>query len=184
MSVKYIAVDGIQLIDLCIKEDKRAQRLFYERYAPDLLGICRRYLSDPSQAEDAMIQALFKILTSLRKLNEKEKLWGWMKRIAVNECLMILRKKKMKFVEEEQLIHISDKAPSVQDKLQADEILRILDHMPAGYRTIFNLYVIEGFKHREIAEQLGISINTSKSQLIMARKKLQQIITKKETGTQ
>ena len=99
----------------------------------------------------------------------------------VNEALMFLRK-KYRFNEHADVTLIPIKAVevSIEDELAAQDILNLLEQLPIGYRTVFNLFVIEGFKHREIAEQLGISINTSKSQLILAKKKLRTLITKSE----
>ena len=99
----------------------------------------------------------------------------------VNESLMFLRK-NYRFSEHADISELPVKAVevSVEDELAAQDILNLLEQLPTGYRTVFNLYVIEGFKHREIAEQLGISINTSKSQLILAKKKLQKMIKKSE----
>jgi len=132
-------------------------------------------------AEDALIKGFFKVFKNLNSFKGAGSFEGWMKRIVINECLMLLRKNHNMNM----MVAIED-APMVKnmrvefvDNLTYEDVLKLLDELPIGYRTIFNLYIIEGFKHREIAEQLGISINTSKSQLILARKKLQSLIKKK-----
>lgn len=169
-------MDFTDLIEKCRRGDHQAQAEFYRILAPAILGICRRYLPDHLEAEDAMIQSMYKALTSLDTLRDGRTVHGWIRRIAVNECLMTLRKKKMDYVEDG-LERLPADEPDAQDKLQAEEVLALLDHLPLGYRTIFNLYVIEGYTHKEIGDMLGISLNTSKSQLIQARKKLTSWIT-------
>ena len=102
-----------------------------------------------------------------------------MKKIAVNEALMFLRKNKIQFSELDTHHELSSEVPDYDDKLEEEDIMELMDSLPAGYRTVLNLYDVEGYKHREIAELLGISINTSKSQLILARKRMQDMIRKK-----
>lgn len=167
------------IIQACEYGDRKAQNELFKRYAPLMLSICRRYLQKQEVAEDVMIHGFYKVLTKISSYKDKGSFEGWMKRIMINECLMEIRKSKAQYltVELEEVIH----HPSVDfhDHLVYEELIALLDDLPVGYRTVFNLYVIEGYKHREIAEQLGVSVNTSKSQLILARKKLQQLIKKK-----
>ena len=127
------------------------------------------------------MMAFCKIFKKIDSFSGKGSFEGWIRRIMVNEALMFLRK-KYRFNEHADVTEIPVKAVevSIEDELAAQDILKLLEQLPVGYRTVFNLYVIEGFKHREIAEQLGISINTSKSQLILAKKKLRMLITKSE----
>ncbi len=164
-----------ELIRLCKKGDRKAQKELYDRFAPKMLGVSRRYVKDSSGAEDVLIQAMHKVLTKLDKYSGKGSFEGWIRKITVNESLMFLRKRKMAFVDELPL-HEPSNDWGILDRLQAEDILSFLDKLPDGYRTVFNLFVIEGYKHREIAEELGISINTSKSQLILAKKRLKNIL--------
>jgi RNA polymerase sigma-70 factor (ECF subfamily) len=132
-------------------------------------------------AEDALIKGFYKIFKNLHSFKGEGSLEGWMKRIVVNECLMLLRKNhniNMMVAIDDASVMNSLKVDFV-DNLTYEEVLALLDELPVGYRTVFNMYVIEGYKHREIGEKLGISINTSKSQLILAKKKLQQLVKKK-----
>ena len=162
----------------CKAQDRHAQQKLYEQYGPILLGICRRYVRNPTDAEDVLLEALYKIMSNVHQYQGRGSFEGWMKRIAVNESLMFLRKRhNFNLSIEHQHISIPDDANVEEDLFEAD-ILSILDRLPTGYKTVFNLYVIEGFKHREIAEKLGISINTSKSQLIQAKKKLARMLKK------
>lgn len=140
-----------------------------------MFGVCRRYIKNEQDAEDVMINGFFKVFTKIEQFNEKGSFEGWIRRIMVNESLMFLRKYNMNLsieLNETQAVTEMD----ADSQIREEDILKLLDYLPIGYRTVFNLYVIEGFSHKEIAEQLGVSVNTSKSQLIKARKKLQQLI--------
>ncbi len=164
-----------ELIRRCKSGDREAQKELYDRFAPKMLGVCRRYVKDLDDAEDVLVQAMYKVLTKLDKYSGNGSFEGWIRKISVNESLMFLRKRKMDFVDELP-IHEATGDWDILDKMQADDILSILNQLPDGYRTVFNLFVVEGYKHREIAEKLGVSINTSKSQLILAKKRLKTIL--------
>jgi RNA polymerase sigma factor (sigma-70 family) len=166
-----------QILQGCLRGELPAQNLLYERYSGLLLGICRRYISQVQDAEDVMIEAFVKIFQNLKQFDGRGSFEGWIKKITVNEALMWIRKRKILFNEMKDSIQLVDESPDVsQFELQPSEILGYLDQLPIGYKTVFNLYVIEEMKHREIATALGISINTSKSQLILAKKKLKSLI--------
>ncbi len=176
MQIKYIKVETARLIERCRLQDRQAQKMLYENYAPQMLGLCRRYFTNIQEAEDALMRGFVKVFRQIDKLQDDTKFEYWMRRIMANECLMILRKKKKMVTTELSENSVAPMPPTVLDTLSTDDILSLIDNLPEGYRTIFNMYVIEGFKHKEIAEHLKISVNTSKSQLIMARRKLQQAI--------
>lgn len=154
--------------------------MVYQNYAPLFLAMAKRYVKIHSEAEDVVVEAFFKIFTKISTFKESGSFEGWMKRIVVNESLMHLRKKKNFNVSIESTNVEVSYEMDLEGDLDYQELLKILDLLPIGYRTVFNMYVIEGYKHREIAEKLNISINTSKSQLILARKRLQAIIKKKQ----
>jgi RNA polymerase sigma factor (sigma-70 family) len=173
---KYQLLTEEELIEACKQQDRRAQQQLYERFAPAMFGVCRRYVKSPEDAEDVLVEAFFKVLTNLQQYKGSGSFEGWIRRIVVNEALMFLRKRH-NFRLTVEISEIDRPAVSrVVNELAANDILRLLEHLPTGYRTVFNLYVLEGYKHREIAEMLGISINTSKSQLILARKKMQHLL--------
>ena len=156
--------------------------MLYEQYAPLVMGICRRYLKSEEDAEDVLVEAMYKVLSKLAEFKSEGSFEGWVRRIAVNECLMSLRKnQQMKFTESIQDYDMPT-TTTVMDHLNMEEILRVLDALPAGYRTVFNLYAIEGYKHREIADLMGISINTSKSQYALAKERMQEILQKRGFG--
>lgn len=164
------------LIEACKQENPKAQKLLYDRYAPTMFGVCKRYIANRQDAEDVLIEGFFKVLTKIDQYGGTGSFEGWIRRIVVNEALMFLRKRHT--------FHLSIEAdevdvpedPTIVQELAAQDILDILDELPTGYRTVFNLYVLEGLKHREIADALGISINTSKSQLILARRRIQELL--------
>ncbi len=168
-------MDLNNLVEECLGGNRTAQKQFYDGFAPFLLGVCARYLKNRMEAEDAMIMSIHKALTQLDRLRDRSTIKGWMRRIAVNECLMVLRKKHVVILDADQVV-IQSQDSDVNLDLNASDILSLLAHLPTGYRTVFNLYILEGYTHKEIGEMLGISLNTSKSQLIQARKKLAQLM--------
>ncbi|MEL7222751.1 MAG: sigma-70 family RNA polymerase sigma factor [Bacteroidota bacterium] len=168
-----------KLITACQQQKASAQRVLYQQYSPIMMGVCRRYLVRTEDAEDVLVEAFCKVFKHIGQYQGKGSFEGWIRRIVVNECLMFLRKKhalRNAYEIQEHFDLRSDQ--NVTAELAAKDILKILEQLPNGYRTVFNLYVIEGYKHREIAELLDISINTSKSQLILAKKKLQALLLK------
>lgn len=164
------------LINACRQRDRRAQQALYDRFAPSMFGVCKRYVKTQEDAEDVLIEAFFKVLTNIDQYKGEGSFEGWIRRIVVNESLMALRKR----VNFSQMLELSDiDVPvntSVLQELVAQDILNLIDLLPIGYRTVFNLYVMEGYKHREIGQIMGISINTSKSQLILAKKRLKNLL--------
>ena len=168
-----------EIIRDCIEGKSLAQKKIYERLSPYLLGICRRYFSDISIAEDIMIESMFKIFDKLHQYSGQGNFMAWARKITVNACLMEIRKTKLQKSSLDDSHYEIQGQVFIEEDIHAQEILNLLDALPKGYRTVFNLYVIEGYKHREIAEILDISINTSKSQLILAKKKIQQLWLKK-----
>ncbi|MGA0231900.1 MAG: RNA polymerase sigma factor [Saprospiraceae bacterium] len=157
-----------------------AQKLLYTKYKGLFYAICIRYLTDPMEAEDALVEAFYKIFTKINGYSGGGSFEGWMKRILVNECLMKIRKSNnfRLHVDIENAYDLGNEA-DVISKLSFDELISLMNELPKGYKTVFNLYVLEGYKHREIAKLLDISINTSKSQLILAKKRMQELIKKK-----
>lgn len=166
-----------QLITGCKNNDRRAQRAVYDRFSPVMLAVARRYTARDADAEDVLVTAFFKVFDKIDSFTDSGSFEGWIRRIVVNEALMLLRKKHA-LKQSAELDEVNQAVFSVPaeaaSRLAEADIMNLLDRMPAGYRTVFNLYVVEGYKHREIAEMLDISINTSKSQLILAKKRLRE----------
>lgn len=169
-----------ELLSQLREQDRSAQKWLYERYSPLMFSVCKRYLRSREDAEEALISGFYKVYTQIESYTGAGNFEGWMRRIMVNECLMMIRKTQpLVFPGDES--QISDQADgfNIEADISVREILELLEHLPPGYRTVFNLYVLEGFKHIEIAETLGISINTSKSQLILAKEKLRNLLKSK-----
>lgn len=158
------------LIEPCINGDRKAQRALYQQSVPQLMGVCRRYIVQPEVAEEILSTAYVKIFSKLHTYSYDGSFEGWLKRIVIRTCLSHLRQQKDLF----DLDWDGDLiAPSSTDH-NADHLMSLVQQLPAGYRTVFNLYAIEGYSHSEIAAALNITEGASKSQLSKARKKLQQ----------
>ncbi len=161
------------LIIACKKQNAKAQRMLYDKYVTLMLGLCRRYIKGEMEAEDVMIKGFMKVFTKINLFEGKGSFEGWMKRIMINEALGYIRKNKAMYLEIE--IEAADKEPDFNKlftELETNDLLKMVNELPSGYRTIFNLYAIEGYSHKEISELLGINENTSKSQLSRARMNL------------
>ncbi len=185
---RYSNLDLKANIALLKKGDQRACKEVFDGFANQFMAISRRYLGDTAEAQDMLTNAFVKIFKHVKKADfENEKAFvGWMKRILINECLMELRRKSnFKMMPEAESDFVSIE-PNIIQELTADEIMKEVKEMPTGYRTVFNLYVVEGYSHAEIAEKLSISEGTSKSQLSHAKKFLRSKLTKiygKEAGS-
>jgi RNA polymerase sigma-70 factor (ECF subfamily) len=142
-----------------------------------MLSVCRQYIKDLHQAEDIMITAFMKVFTSLKNFEHKGSFEGWIRRIMINECISYIRvQKRVTFIEDE--TYFEESFNNIESKFSVEDIQTLIDSLPDGYKMVFNLYAIEGFKHHEIASMLGINEGTSKSQLSHARKMLQEQINK------
>lgn len=170
--------EELKIINGCKKGDKRAQYLFYETFKKLVFGICMRYAKDVPEAEDVMQDTFVTLYRDLYQYKPSGPLGGWVRRVTVNVALQHVRKKKMIFsdVEMNTLAEQVEGDDQILGALHAREIMRMIQLLPEGYRIVFNLYVVEGFSHQEIAEQLDISVNTSKSQLSRAKKNLKKIL--------
>jgi len=168
------------LIERLQAQDRAAQKWLYERYAPLLFSVCWRYLHSREDAEEALGSGFYKIFTQVQTYAGAGSFEGWMRKIVVNEALMMLRKtQNLVFPGDHFQQSTEADGFSIESDMSAKEILLLLEQLPTGYRTVFNLYVIEGFKHQEIADMLRISINTSKSQLILAKEKMRNLLKNK-----
>jgi len=167
------------IIKLAADNNRHAQQKIYVKHAPKMLSICRQYIKDLHLAEDVMITAFMKVFTNLKNFEHKGSFEGWIRRIMVNECISYLRvQKKVGFLEDE--YYVEDTFNNIESHFSVDDIQSLIDGLPDGYKMVFNLYCIEGFKHQEIAKMLGINEGTSKSQLSHARKMLQEQINKQK----
>ena len=177
MKVINLHQEEKELIELAVENNRHAQQKIYSKFAPKMLSVCRQYIKDVHQAEDIMITAFMKVFTNMKNFENKGSFEGWIRRIMVNECISFIRvDKKVKFIEDEN--YTEGSFNNIESQFSVEDIQFLIDNLPEGYKMIFNLYAIEGFKHHEIATLLGISEGTSKSQLSNARKVLQDNIKK------
>lgn len=177
MKVINLHQEEKELIELAVENNRHAQQKIYSKFAPKMLSVCRQYVKDIHQAEDVMITSFMKVFTSLKNFEHKGSFEGWIRRIMVNECISFLRvQKKVKFIEDE--TYFEETFNNIESQLSLDDIQSLIDSLPDGYKMVFNLYVVEGYKHHEIGMMLGINEGTSKSQLSHARKMLQDQINK------
>lgn len=157
----------------CKKNKRKAQVQLYKHYSPLLLSVCSRYVADSSEAEDILQDSFLKIFKNIKEYSGKGHFEGWMKKIVVNTAITHFHREKKHYYHEE-IEQVSEEEVQVSlspDKeYDAIELQELLIKMPEGYRIIFNLYAIEGYKHREIAEQLKIDESTSKTQYLRAKK--------------
>lgn len=163
------------IIERLKEKDPLAQKKIFEQYGSFLYRIAYRYVRDRMLAEDLMVDAMLKIFDGVpnTRFENLKSFEAWMRRIVVNEALMVLRKNANFHMMPESEAHEQPIDDNTLEKISAEEIYSLIAELPDGYRTVFNLYAIEGFTHKEIADQLDISEGTSKSQLNHARKLLQ-----------
>ncbi|MBX2904864.1 MAG: sigma-70 family RNA polymerase sigma factor [Taibaiella sp.] len=169
-----------RLVEGCRHGDARAQRALFEVHAGPMLMLCRRYLQQEVRAEEALLSGFEKFFRTIDRFvyTAEGSVAPWLRKIMVNECLLVLRQKNMFIVRDELREEVAGDEDAVA-KMGADEILKVISAMPEGYRTVFNLYVIEGYTHGEIAAMLELSEGTSKSQLAKAKNFLQKELRKR-----
>jgi RNA polymerase sigma-70 factor (ECF subfamily) len=166
------------LIKGCRRGDHHAQQRVFDLYSARMYGICLRYVRNTMQAEDVLVMAFTKVFERINQFKGEGSFEGWIRRIIVNEALTSLRKSRLMMIETD--LEHADREPDYEglaDHLEAEDLLKMIEKLPPGYRLVFNLYAIDGYSHKEIADQLGISENTSKSQLSRARTFLQKLLT-------
>ena len=177
MKVINLHQEEKELIKLAVENNRQAQQKIYSKFSGKMLSVCRQYIKDIQQAEDVMITAFMKAFVNLKNFEQKGSFEGWIRRIMVNECISFIRvKKQVKYIDDENFFEESFN--NIESQFSVDDIQFLIDNLPDGYKMVFNLYAIEGYKHQEIAQMLDINEGTSKSQLSHARKMLQNQITK------
>ncbi len=170
-----------QLIEDCLKGNARSQHRLFQRFGGKMMTVCRRYACDQNEAEDMLQDAFIKVFSHLDQYRFEGSLEGWIRRIVVHCALKALQKKRIQFTD---IARETETIPSADagalSSMSATELLKLVSALPDGYRVVFNLYVIEGYDHNEIAALLDISPATSRSQLLKARRVLRdQIIESK-----
>lgn len=166
-----------ELIHGCIQMDERCQRTLFEMYAGKMLSVCLRYAKDRMEAEDWLQDAFVKVFRNIAQFKSEGSFEGWIRRIVVNTSLKHCQKKKIHFEEvDADRGNYQSADPYVYGHLSENELMKLINDLPEGYKIVFNLHVIEGYSHEEIGKILGIQDSTSRSQLVKARRYLQNAI--------
>lgn len=175
-------MDESALIEKCLKGDQLAQRTLFDKYAPKMFSVALRYAKETDQAEDLLQDAFVKVFMKLDRYNGTGSFEGWIRRIVVNTALDSIRK-NIKFqdnISSDDVAYKLEQNVFTGDSLDEEFLLKMINSMPDGYKIVFNMFAIEGYSHKEIAKELDISENTSKSQYSRARAYLKQRL--KELG--
>jgi RNA polymerase sigma factor (sigma-70 family) len=161
--------------------DRKAQKYLFEKLYAPMFRVCQRYIIQADEAEDCLMKGFLKAFQQISQFeyHNEESLFWWIRKIMVNECLMMLRKNNNFFmsIEEDSREELSIEA-EILDKMNAEDLNNLIMLLPTGYRTVFCLFVIEGYDHREVAGMLDITESTSKTQLAKAKMKLRQMLGK------
>jgi RNA polymerase sigma-70 factor (ECF subfamily) len=167
-----------QLVKQCVAGNVVAQRKFYDKFASKMMGVCLRYAGSHDEAQDVLQDGFIKIFNKLPDFEYKGSLEGWVRRIMVNTALDQYRKNKkfLSDVDVDEVGFMLEKKDFIVESINAEDLLKIIQRIPEGYRVVFNLFAIEGYSHKEIAERLGVTESTSKSQFSRARKLLREIL--------
>ena len=170
-----------ELIEGSLRGEARAQRALFERYAPLLMGVCQRYCRTQAEAEDVLQDTFVRLFNKLPQYGFQGSFAGWARRLCVNVALKAYQRKRFSY-EQSGLDNLPETGgdPAAYANLGEEELLALIQQLPDGYRLVFNLYAIEGFSHKEIGERLGIQEASSRSQLLKARKMLQQKIERRQ----
>ena len=169
------------MIEGSLRGDERCQRALFDRYAPLLMGVCQRYCRNQAEAEDVLQDTFVRIFAKLHKYGFMGSFAGWARRLCVNVALKTYQRKRFS-LEQTGLENVPEYAgpPTAYADLGEQELLQLVQQLPDGYRVVFNLYAIEGYSHKEIGDMLGIQEASSRSQLLKARKVLQQQIERRQ----
>jgi len=162
------------LINGCLAGDRRIQELLYQGFAPKMYAVCLRYAGNTDDAQDLLQEGFIKVFRNLEKFRKEGSFEGWIRRVFVNTAIEHYRRKtKLAVVSDKEELVIEDSSWNVLDQLAEKDIIQLIQQLAPGYRSVFNMYVIEGYSHKEIGEMLDISEGTSKSQLARAKGVLQ-----------
>lgn len=165
-------VSDPDIIEGCVRHNRKAQQMLYDKYSRFLLGICIRYADDKAEAQDILQESFLKIFFSIKDFSGTGSFAGWLRKVAVNTAITHYHKnlKYRYHIEIEEYVSVETGTSSFEESyFSSEELYIVLNELPAGYRMVFNLYAVEGYKHKEIAEMLGIDTNTSKSQYSRAK---------------
>ncbi|WP_445737646.1 RNA polymerase sigma factor [Mariniflexile sp.] len=163
-----------ELIKRAVKNNREAQHVLFELHAPKMLSVCRYYIKDVQHAEEAMLNGFFKVFSNVKNFRNEGSFEGWIRRIMVRESISFIRQQKNIEFTVEEIDFKNEFDNTINTNMEVAEIQQLIDGLPEGYKIVFVMYAIEGYKHHEIADMLKITEGTSKSQLFKARKILQE----------
>jgi len=171
--------EELSILKKCLNGEKKAQKLLYQTYADNMFAVCLRYSSSSQDAEDILQEGFIKVFDSIKGFRCEGSLEGWLRKVFIN-CALEHRRRfsKWDYAEDAAEVKIASSDIGILQTLSADDLLDMVKKLPAGYNAVFNLFVIEGYSHKEIANKLGVSESTSKTQLFKARFALQEMIKK------
>lgn len=177
-------MDERQLIESCRKGERLAQKQLYDTFSRKMMGVCLRYVNDRETARDLLQEGFVKVFSSINSYMGNGSFEGWVRKIFVNVALEYLRRNDVmrETVDLDEVAELSQPDSSVVSELSANDLLRLIHQLPAGFRTVFNLFAIEGYSHREISQMLNITESTSRSQYVRARQILQKRINELSLG--
>ena len=168
------------LIEGCIKGERKSQKALYDQFSAKMFAICLRYSKNQMDAEDILQDGFVKLFNNLHRFRGEGSFDGWVRRIFVNTAIEHIRRKNLNTTVGEGLENsVADKHTNALDNLYEKDIIKSSNTLSDGYRTVFNLYAVEGYTHKEIGELLGISENTSKSQYSRAKASMREVMTKR-----
>ncbi len=175
-----IPFDGSEkmLISACLRKERWAQKILYESFYPSMYAICLRYAKNAQQAEDILHDGFLKVFKNLHQYQPGTSLKSWIKRIVINSAIDQYRKNSRAHLEDIDTVYdLSTVEPGANSKLVEEEILNCVQQLSPTYRTVFNLYIMEGYSHKDISKVLNISESTSRANLVKARSKLRELLT-------
>ncbi|MBM3165535.1 MAG: RNA polymerase sigma factor [Bacteroidetes bacterium] len=177
-------MEDLKLVQECLNGNSRAQKTLFDKFAPRMMAVCFRYMRGKDNAEDAFQLGMIKVFAKLAEFKFEGPLEGWIRRIMVNTCLDQLRKNQrlISDVGFEEVAFKMEVSEAVLSSMNTEALMALIQSMPTGYRVVFNMFAIEGFSHQEIAQKMGVSESTSKSQYLRARAYLRQRIEENKHG--
>lgn len=174
-----------EIIQGCVKNDNKCQQIIYQKFYGKMLGACMRYSKDREEAKDILQDGFLKVFTTIKLYSGRGSFEGWIRKIMINTALDAIRKNK-KIVQYANSDYVNDNAEETTEEefedytnISTTEIMEAVQQLPISYRTVFNMFVVDGFSHLEISEQLGINVGTSKSNLSKAKMNLRKILNSK-----
>ena len=166
-------IDQLDLIKKAQVKNREAQKELFTLHAPKMLSVCRQYIKDFQYAEEAMLNGFLKVFTHIKKFESRGSFEGWVRRIMINESISLLRKQKRTVFIDDEAFFKSATINHFETEANVSELQYLVDNLQDDYRIVFNLFAVEGYKHKEIAKLLQITVNTSKMRFFKARKQLQ-----------